>query len=159
MEPLPRCLVRHRSRTDSSLIRTASKLPAPRECQVSKLKGISSLLFTLMALWVPHQEFMSTDPIGISSRSLHCLYHETDYSQVSEPCSFFLTTQGALQYANRGDIATGRIIREEKDELDLDTSPCSGSKVVRFHAPYDKAIIGQSKCGDKAFAQTQVEQR
>ena len=68
-------------------------------------------------------------------------------------------SQGRVQYANRGDVASDRIIREEKDELDVDTSPCNGDRLVRFRRPYEKSVIRQAKCGDQTYDRTQVEQK
>jgi hypothetical protein len=67
--------------------------------------------------------------------------------------------QGPVQNAARGDIATGRLIREESGELDLDTSPCNGDRVVRFHEPYEKTIIGQLRCSNQALDKIQVHQK
>jgi hypothetical protein len=67
--------------------------------------------------------------------------------------------QATVQYAAPGDIATGRLLREESKELDLDTSPCGGNRVVRFHDPYEKNIIGKLKCGDSTYDRLQVRQK
>jgi hypothetical protein len=67
--------------------------------------------------------------------------------------------QATVQYAAPGDIATGRLLREESKELDLDTSPCGGNRVVRFHDPYEKNVIGKLKCGDATYDRLQVRQK
>jgi hypothetical protein len=69
------------------------------------------------------------------------------------------TSQGPVQFAVPGDIATGRVLREESKELDLDTSPCAGNRVVRFHDPYEKSAIGKLKCADKMYDRVQVRQK
>ena len=67
--------------------------------------------------------------------------------------------QATVQYAAPGDIATGRLLREESKELDLDTSPCVGNRVVRFRDPYEKNVIGKLKCGDSTYDRLQVRQK
>jgi len=71
----------------------------------------------------------------------------------------FSGSQGPIQFAVPGDIATGRVLREESKELDLDTSPCAGNRVVRFHDPYEKSVIGKLKCADKMYDRVQVRQK
>jgi hypothetical protein len=71
----------------------------------------------------------------------------------------FSASQGPVQFAVPGDIATGRVLREEDKELDLDTSPCAGNRVVRFHDPYEKSVVGKLNCGDKMYDRVQVRQK
>jgi hypothetical protein len=67
--------------------------------------------------------------------------------------------QGGVRYASPGDVATGRLLREESKELDLDTSPCAGTRVVRFREPYEKSMIGQLTCGQGTCDKVQVRQK
>lgn len=70
-----------------------------------------------------------------------------------------------VQMANRDDVGTGRVLREVQDSkgnqqlLDLDTSPCKETNVVRFHRPYEKETIGRLDCLGKAFDKVKVVQK
>lgn len=68
-------------------------------------------------------------------------------------------SQHSIQYAKPGDVATGRIIREQNNELILDTSPCTGDRLILFRMPYRKILIRKDKCGDKSYDRTQVVQQ
>ena len=68
-------------------------------------------------------------------------------------------SQGPVQFAAPGDIAAGRVLREENKELDLDTSPCSGSRVIRFDDPYERSIIGKLNCSDRTCDRIHVRQK
>ena len=57
-----------------------------------------------------------------------------------------------------GDIATGVIIIEAKNELYLDAKPCTG-KIVTFHTKFSKKKLGTVKCGVKTFDTYQIEQK
>ncbi len=67
--------------------------------------------------------------------------------------------QGPIEHAAPGDVATGRVIRDQNNVLDLDTSPCDGSRIVRFHDHYDRTVVGQLRCGNTTFDRVQVRQR
>jgi hypothetical protein len=70
-----------------------------------------------------------------------------------------------VQMANRDDVGTGRVLREVQDSkgnqqlLDLDTSPCKETNVVRFHRPYEKETIGRLDCLGKTFDKVKVVQK
>lgn len=85
--------------------------------------------------------------------------YDLGYSRASESFDHSSVNQGPMQNAVPGDIATGRLIREENKELDLDASPCSGDRVVRFHDPYKKTVVGTLKCGEKTVDRIQVQQK
>ena len=57
-----------------------------------------------------------------------------------------------------GDVATGVIFKEAKDELFLDTKPCEG-KMLAFHQPYDKQPADTVPCGGKELKETTVTQK
>jgi hypothetical protein len=67
------------------------------------------------------------------------------------------------QLAPPGDVAIGKIVHQEGDVLDLDTTPCRTSEmhqVIRFRKPYSETSLGLGKCGDSSIYQnTEVEQR
>jgi|ERR1019366_1529890 hypothetical protein len=56
-----------------------------------------------------------------------------------------------------GEVATGVIFKEAKDELFLDTDPCKG-KMLAFHQPYGKQDAGTVPCGGKDVKKTTVTQ-
>jgi hypothetical protein len=123
------------------------------------MRFISILFFTLLGRGELPAQFISNNAIEASILRAFAKSHETNHSQMSELYDHSPALQSPMQYATRGDVASGRVIREENDELDLDTSPCDANRVVRFHKPYDKTVIRQAKCGEKAFDRTQVEQK
>lgn len=59
---------------------------------------------------------------------------------------------------NVGEVATGVIFKEAKDELFLDTDPCKG-KMIAFHKPYEKQKAGVVTCGGKELQRTTVTQK
>jgi hypothetical protein len=67
--------------------------------------------------------------------------------------------QGPVHIAAPGDVASGRVLSEKNKELDLDTSPCSSDRVVRFHDPYERNVIGTLKCGNSTYDRVQVRQK
>ena len=122
------------------------------------MRFIAILFFSLLALCgLPDQVTSSSTIAAGSEPALVKSYEVTHFLEISG--SGFPVAQSPVQYAKRGEVASGRILREENDELDLDTSPCDSNRVVRFHKPYDKTVIRQANCGDKAFERTQVEQK
>ena len=123
------------------------------------MRFISILFFTLLGLGELPAQLISNNTIYASISRAFAKSLETNRSQMSQLYDDSPDLQGPMQYANRGDVASGRVIREENDELDLDASPCDANRVVRFHKPYDKTVVRQAKCGEKAFDRTQVEQK
>jgi len=57
-----------------------------------------------------------------------------------------------------GDSASGRIVEETNEHLDLDTSPCDMKNVVRFVSPYKKAEAGTGVCNGEKYTRYVVEQ-
>jgi hypothetical protein len=121
------------------------------------MRFIATLFFALLTICELPRPVASNNTIEASSPALANSYGGTHFFEITG--FYFSVAQSPVQYAKRGDVASGRIIREENDELDLDTSPCDWNRVVRFHKPYDKTNIRQANCGDKAFDRTQVEQK
>lgn len=119
------------------------------------MRVISILFLAILLFGQPYSPPSNGGPLetgqGVSFRS------DPDCSQAIVP---FVadTAMQSMQYANRGDVASGRIIREENDQLDLDTSPCKADRIVRFHKPYQKSVIRKATCGDQEYDRTQVEQ-
>ncbi len=122
------------------------------------MKAMAVLSFALLWFCVPRSQLTSNMRLAASMLRVIAGNHTTARSKIHAQY-VSAASQRPMQYANRGDVASGRIIREENDELDLDTSPCNGDRIVRFHKPYEKSVIRQAKCGDKPYDRTQVEQR
>lgn len=123
------------------------------------MRCISILFFALLGLGDLSAQFISSNIVNALILGALAKSHEMNHSQRSELYDDSSASQGPMQYANRGDVASGRVVREENDELDLDTSPCDANRMVRFHKPYDKTVIRQAKCGETTFDRTQVEQK
>jgi len=123
------------------------------------MRAITILFFTILWLSEPHVQSTANMRFAVPSQRGIARSMETVLPRIGGQTGDSAASQGPVQYANRGDVASGRIIREEKDELDLDTSPCNGDRVVRFHKPYEKSVIRQAKCGNQTYDRTQVEQK
>jgi len=51
--------------------------------------------------------------------------------------------------AGSGEGATGEVVREANDELQVDTTPCGSSRtIVIFHQPYTREAAGSVNCGN-----------
>jgi hypothetical protein len=60
----------------------------------------------------------------------------------------------------RGDIAAGVVIRDLNSELVLDTTPCqSEARLISFHEPMRRTLIGTVTCGIKKYNRMEVRQR
>ncbi|SRR5581483_8057477 len=61
--------------------------------------------------------------------------------------------------ARKGDTAKGVVLAEEKDELLLDMTPCTGESVMTFQQPYSKFQVGTKECSSNRVVPVyQVEQ-
>ena len=51
------------------------------------------------------------------------------------------------QFAKQGDAATGEVLKEESDQLQLNTRPCDKNKdVIIFRKPFVKGAAGTINC-------------
>ncbi|SRR5216684_32012 len=70
-----------------------------------------------------------------------------------------------IKLAYAGDTASGRVLREvvnstgKHELLDLDTSPCAETKVIRFHYRYEQEKIGEVECFNKKYDKVKVVQK
>jgi len=56
-------------------------------------------------------------------------------------------TQTPTRRAAAGEGATGEIVREADEELQIDTTPCAPSRTILiFHQPYSKEGAGSVSC-------------
>jgi len=64
------------------------------------------------------------------------------------------------RYATQGGAATGEVVREDGDELQLNVTPCATERVVViFRKPYTKDPAGTIQCGGVTKALVQAIQR
>jgi hypothetical protein len=64
------------------------------------------------------------------------------------------------RYAQRGEAATGAVVKEDGGELQLNTTPCkSSANIVIFRGSYSKESIGAVKCENSQIALVQALQR
>lgn len=122
------------------------------------MKIAYALFFSILCLCEPRTLLTSYTRLTVSSQGSvgNC---EIGNSLLSARYDARFTNQRGLHYAKRGDVASGRILREENDELDLDISPCKMDRVLRFRKPYKKSFIGRVTCGGTAYPRWQVEQQ
>ena len=66
-----------------------------------------------------------------------------------------------LVNSEKGDAASGTIVKETNDEITLDTTPCSKNKaLISFHPIYKKGIVKNIRCEDgKTYSRVKVTQQ